>query len=58
MKQFVKTLDFEVFQEICSMFPRLPEAKTKGGIIVGPEINTLLWSKTSEEKMNETEKEA
>ena len=28
VKQFVKALDFEeVFQEICSMFPRLSEAK-------------------------------
>ena len=38
VKQFVKALDFEgkVFQEICSMFPRLSNAKIKGGIFVGP----------------------
>ena len=40
------------------MFPRLLEAKTKDGIFVGPQINTMLKSKTLEEKMNETKKEA
>ena len=60
VKQFVKALDFEgeVFQEIRLMFPRLSEAKIKGGIFVGPHINTMLKSKNLEEKMNETEKEA
>ena len=59
VKQFVKALNFEgeVFQEIRSMFPRLSKAKIKGGIFVGPQINTMLKSKTLEEKMNETEKE-
>ena len=52
-------MDFEeVFQETRSMFPRLSETKIKGGIFVGPQINTMLKSKTLEEKMNETEKEA
>ena len=37
------------------MFPRLSEAKIKGEIFVGPQINTTLKSKTLEEKMNETE---
>ena len=51
-------MDFEeVFQEICSLFLRLSEAKIKGGIFVGPQINTMLKSKTLEEKMNKTEKE-
>ena len=60
VKQFVKALDFEgeVFQEICSMFPRLSEAKIKARIFVGPQINTMLKSKTLEEKINETEKKA
>ena len=60
VKQFVKALNFEgeVFQEIRSMFFRLSEAKIKGEIFVGPQINTMLKSKTLEEKMNETEKEA
>ena len=44
VKQFVKALDFEgeVFQEIRSMFPGLSEAKIKGGIFVGPQINTMI----------------
>ena len=59
VKQFVKASDFEgeVFQEIHSMFSRLSEAKIKGGVFVGPQINTMLKSKTLKEKMNETEKE-
>ena len=40
------------------MFPRLSETKIKGGIFVGPQMKTMLKSKTLEEKMNETEKEA
>ena len=50
VKQFVKALEFEgeVFQEIRSMFGRLSEAKIKGGIFVGPQINTMLKSKTQE----------
>ena len=40
------------------MFLRLSEAKIKGGIFVRPQINTMLKSKTLEEKMNKTEKEA
>ena len=52
VKQFVKALNFEgeVFQEIYSMFPRLSETKIKGGVFVGPQINTMLKSKTLEEK--------
>ena len=57
VKQFVKVLDFEeFFQEICSMFPKLSEAKIKGGIFVGPQINTMLKSETSEEKMKHKRK--
>ena len=59
IKQFVKALDFEeVFQEILSMFARLLDAKIKGGIFVGPQISTMLKSKSLEAQMNETEKEA
>ena len=59
VKQFVKALDFEeVFQEICLRFPRLSDAKRKGGIFVGPQISTMLKSKSLEAKMNEIEKEA
>ena len=60
VKQLVKALGFEgeVFQDIRSMFFRLSDAKIKGGIFVGPKISTMLKSKNSEAKMNETEKEA
>ena len=51
VKQFVKALDFEeVFQEIRSMVSRLSEAKIKGGIFVGTQINTLLKSKIWKKK--------
>ena len=60
VKQFVKALDFEaeIFQEIRSMFPKLSDAKIKGGIFVGPKINTMLKSESLQAKMNQTEKEA
>ena len=60
VKQFVKALDFEkeVFQKIRSMFPRLSDAKIKGGIFVGPKISTMLKSDSLETKMNETKKKA
>ena len=40
------------------MFPRLSDAKIKGGIFVGPQISTMLKSESLETKMNEIEKEA
>ena len=37
VKQFVKAFNFEeVFQEICSMFPRLSEAKLKAEYLFAP----------------------
>jgi len=59
-KQFVKALDFkgETFQEIRAMFPKMSDPNLKGGIFVGPQIATMLKSKTLEEKMTETEKKA
>jgi len=58
LKQFVKALDFkwETFQEIRAMFPKLSDAKLKGGKFVGPQIPTMLKSRTLEEKMTEREK--
>ena len=54
VEQFVKALDFkEVFQEIRSMFPRLSDAKIKGGIFVGTQISTMLKSERLEAKMIE-----
>ena len=38
------------------MFPRLSDAKIKGGILVGPQVSTMLKSESLEAKMNETEK--
>ncbi|KAI6646990.1 hypothetical protein LOD99_8989 [Oopsacas minuta] len=60
VKQFVKALDFEgeAFQEIRAMFPKLSDAKLKGGIFVGPQITTMLKSRTLEGKMTETERKA
>ena len=40
------------------MFPRLSDAKIKGGIFVVPQKSTLLKSKSLEAKINKTEKEA
>ena len=58
VKQFVKALGFEeVFQDICSMFFRLSNAKIKGGIFVGPQISTMLKSESLEAKINKKEKE-
>ncbi|XP_068201934.1 uncharacterized protein [Palaemon carinicauda] len=60
IKQFVKALDFggEAFQEIRLMFPKLSEAKIKGGIFVGPQVNTMLKSEKLERAMTKIEKEA
>ncbi|KAI6648768.1 hypothetical protein LOD99_7155 [Oopsacas minuta] len=60
VKQFVKALDFEgeSFPEIRAMFPKLSDAKLKGGIFVGPQITTMLKSRTLEDKMTETERRA
>ena len=40
------------------MFPRLSDAKIKGGIFVGPQISTMLKSESMEAKINDIEKEA
>ncbi|KAI6651197.1 hypothetical protein LOD99_5548 [Oopsacas minuta] len=37
------------------MFPKLSDAKLKGGIFVSPQITTMLKSRTLEDKMTETE---
>ena len=60
VKQFVKALDCEgeAFQEIRAMFPKLSDAKVKGGIFVGPQITTMFKSRTLEKKITETERKA
>ena len=40
------------------MFPKLSDAKVKGGIFVGPQIAKMLKSETLENKMSFKEKEA
>ena len=56
-KQFVKALDFGgvAFQEIRLLFPKLSEAKVKGGIFTGPDIKKLLQCQAFEEKLSITE---
>ena len=60
VKQFVTALDFEgePFQQIRAMYPKLSEAKAKGGIFTGPQVKVLLASETLEGKMNDVEKAA
>jgi len=60
IKQYVKALDFggEAFQEIRLMFPKLSDAKVKGGIFVGPQVNVMLKSEKLERKMSQVEREA
>ena len=56
----MKALDFggETFQEIRLMFPKLSEAKIKGGIFVGPQVKAMLKSEKLERAMTKVEKEA
>ena len=44
IKQFVKALDHnsEAFQYLQTVFPKLSEAKVKGGIFVGPQVKKLM----------------
>ena len=60
IKQYVKAMDSDsdALQYIRSMFPKLSEAKVKGGIFVGPQIRRMLASKDLEERMTPTEKNA
>lgn len=60
IKQFVKALDHggETFQEIRLMFPKLSEAKVKGGIFTGPQVRKMLKSVQLENVMSDVEKVA
>ena len=40
------------------MFPKLSDAKVKGGVLVGPQITTMFMLRTLEVKMTETERKA
>ena len=58
IKQLVKAIDFgEALQEIRLMFPKLSEAKIKGGIFVEPQIKAILKSEKLERAMTKVEKE-
>ena len=52
-KQFVKAFksDSEAFKHVKAMFPKLSEAKVKGGIFTEPQIRQMLGSKEFEGKM-------
>jgi hypothetical protein len=60
IKQFIKALDSnsDAYLHIRSMFPKLSDAKVRGGIFVGPQIRRMLASKELENKMTRLEKNA
>ena len=57
-KQFVKALDSQspAFQYICSMFPKLSDAKLKAGVFTGPQIRCMLESEDLEMTMSSWKK--
>ena len=59
-KQLVKALkpDSEAFKHVQAMFPKLSEAKVKGGIFTEPQIRQMLGSKELEGKMTALERDA
>ena len=60
IKQYVKALDHKgnTFQRICSMFPKLTEAKLKGGIFIGPQVSQMLASQELQAGMIAVERRA
>ena len=56
----MKALDYggEAFQEIRLLFPKLSEAKVKGGIFTGPQVRKMLKSAQLENAMSDTERQA
>ena len=59
-KKFIKALksDSKALSHVRAMFPKLSEAKVRGGIFTGPQIQQMLDSKTLEDKMTDLEKDA
>ncbi len=57
IKQFVKQVDREgeAFKHIQELFPKLIEAKLKGGVFVGPEVKRLMNSIDFPEMLSEVE---
>ena len=60
LKQFVKALDpnSAALHHIRKMFPRLSDAKVKGGIFTGPQIRVMLASLDLEQTMTVVERNA
>ena len=59
-KQFIKALksDSKALGHVQAMFPKLSEAKVKGGIFTGPQIRQMLASKELEDKITTLERDA
>ena len=60
MKQFVKALNQELdaCKYLLEFFPKLSEAKIKGGIFVGPQIKKIFKSTEFSDKLSKTERTA
>ena len=60
IKQFVKALDpnSEAFHYLKTVFPKLSEAKIRGGIFVGPQVRRLMLDDEFMRKLQPTEKDA
>ncbi|MGH0179042.1 UNVERIFIED_CONTAM: hypothetical protein FKN15_002173 [Acipenser sinensis] len=60
MKQFVRALDKEsaAFKYLQDFFPKLPEAKVKAGVFVGPQIKKILECNEFPKKLTSKEKAA
>ena len=59
-KQFVKALDKDgaAFKYLQNLFPKLSEAKVKGGIFIGPQVKLTLKSDEFLETLSAVEKDA
>jgi len=54
----IEIRQFEAINHVQAMFPKLSEAKVKGGIFTGLQIRQMLGSKELEDKMNDLERDA
>ena len=59
IKQFVKALDKDgaAFKYLQNLFPKLSEAKVKGGILIGPQVKLILKSDEFLETLSAVEKD-
>ena len=60
IKQFVKALDKDgaAFKYLQNLFPKLSEAKVKGGIFIGPQVKLILKSDEFLQTLSAVEKDA